>query len=189
MPLYFTRGASLKAIAVYEIALAFLWARARAGRPVRLSNTMLNVVGLAYLFLLGFEITVLRHGLLLCVSHLLLFTALAKLASLRSAGEARTALLVLFLLTLAAASSSTHVSSLLYFGAMAVLGFRALARLAVLADFDEAPPERVLRVDPDGGGLGGRASPARRSSRCRSSTACRASRDRTPSRRSGSTTT
>ncbi len=148
IPLYFTRGAALRAIAVYEIALAFLWVRARAGRPVRLSNTMLNAVGLAYLFLLGFEITVLRHGLLLCVSHLLLFTALAKLASLRGAGEARTALLVLFLLTLAAASSSTHVSSLLYFGAMAVLGFRALARLAVLADFDEAPPERVLRGIP-----------------------------------------
>ena len=45
IPLDFTRGASLKAIAVYEIALAFLWTRARAGRPVRLSNTMLNVVG------------------------------------------------------------------------------------------------------------------------------------------------
>ena len=148
IPLYFTNGASLKAIAIYEIGLAVLWARARAGRPVRMSNGLLNLLGLGYLILLGFEIAVLRHGLLLCVSHLLLFTALAKLASLRSAGEARTALLVLFLLALAAASSSTHVSSLLYFGAMAVLGFQALARLAVLADFDEAPPDRVLGSVP-----------------------------------------
>ncbi|HEY7112622.1 MAG TPA: transglutaminaseTgpA domain-containing protein [Thermoanaerobaculia bacterium] len=148
IPLYFTGGASLKAIAVYELGLAMLWARARAGRTVRMSNGFLNVAGLGYLILLGFEIAVLRHGLLLCVSHLLLFTALAKIASLRSAGEARTALLVLFLLSLAAASSSTHVSSLLYFAAMAVVGFRALARLAVLADFDAAPPERVLRSVP-----------------------------------------
>ena len=38
-------------------------------------------------------------------------------------------LLVLFLLTLASASSSTHVSSLVYFAAMAWLGFRTLADL------------------------------------------------------------
>ncbi len=34
---------------------------------------------------------------------------------------------------------------------MAFLGFRALARLAVLADFEDAPPERVLRSVPTGG--------------------------------------
>jgi len=148
LPLYFTDGASAKAIAVYELALALLWWRARRGRPARLPDTALNLAGLAYLLLLAFEVSVLHHGLLRCVSHLLLFTALAKLASIKSAGEARTALLVLFLLTLAAASSSTHVSSLLYFAAMALLAFYALARLAVLADFEEAPPERVLRSVP-----------------------------------------
>lgn len=148
IPLYFTQGASGKAIALYEAALLFLWRRARSGRPVRLPDLALNLAGLAYFFWLGFEVSVLRHGLLRCVSHLLLFTALAKLASLKSAGEARTALLVLFLLTLAAASSSTHVASLLYFAAMALAAFQALARLAVLADFERAPPERVLRSVP-----------------------------------------
>jgi hypothetical protein len=108
----------------------------------------LNLAGLGYFFWLGFEVSVLRHGLLRSVTYLLLFTALAKLASLKTAGEARTALLVLFLLTLAAASSSTHYSSLFYFAAIALLGFRALARLAVLADFSEAPPQRVLRSVP-----------------------------------------
>ncbi len=148
IPLYFTDGVSAKAIALYEAALLFLWWRARRGRPIRLPDLALNLAGLSYFLLLAFEISVLHHGLLRCVSNLLLFTALAKLASLKSAGEARTALLVLFLLALAAASSSTHVSSLLYFAVMALVAFQALARLAVLADFDQAPPDRVLRSIP-----------------------------------------
>jgi hypothetical protein len=148
IPLVFTGGASVRVIALFQAALLLLWWRARRGRPVRLPDLALNLAGLGYFFWLGFEVSVLRHGLLRSVTYLLLFTALAKLASLKTAGEARTALLVLFLLTLAAASSSTHYSSLVYFAAMALLGFRALARLAVLADFSEAPPERVLRAVP-----------------------------------------
>jgi transglutaminase-like putative cysteine protease len=148
IPLAFTGGASIRVIALFEAALALLWARARGGRPVRMPDLALNLAGLAYFLWLGYEVTVLRHGLLRSVTYLLLFTALAKLASLKTPGEARTALLVLFLLTLAAASSSTHVSSLLYFAGMAWLGLRALARLAVLADFEEAPPQRVFRTVP-----------------------------------------
>jgi len=148
IPLYFTQGSSGKALALYEAALLVLWWRARMGRPVRLPNLVLNLSGLAYFVWLGFEVAVLRDGLLRSVTHLLLFTALAKLASLKTAGEGRTALLVLFLLSLAATSSSTHVSSLLYFAVMALLAFRALVRLAVLADFEEAPPVRILAQVP-----------------------------------------
>lgn len=151
LPLFWTSGARAPALAVYEVALALLWWRARGGRPVRLSNAVLNAIGLSYLFWLGVEVTVVRPGLLRTVVHLLLFTAIAKLASLKRPGEARTALLVLFLLALSAASSSFHVSSLLYFGAMAWIGFRTLSRLAVLADFDAAPPDRVLGSIPTGG--------------------------------------
>ena len=151
LPLLWTEGASVFAIVFYDGALLFLWWRARGGRPARLSNGVLNALGLVYLFWLGFEVLTLRHGILRSVSHLLLFTTIAKLASLKRRGEVRTALLVIFLIAVASASSSTHVSSLLYFGAMAVLGFRALARLAVLADFEDEPPERVLRSVPTGG--------------------------------------
>ncbi|HSS44355.1 MAG TPA: transglutaminaseTgpA domain-containing protein, partial [Thermoanaerobaculia bacterium] len=151
LPLFWTSGASPLAVAVYESALLLLWWRARSGNPVRLSDAVLNVIGLCYLFWLAFEISTLRRGLLLSVSHLLLLTAIAKIASLKRPGEARTALLVLFLLTLASASSSTHVASLLYFVAMAFLAFRALGRLAALADFDEAPPDRVIASIPTAG--------------------------------------
>lgn len=151
LPLFWTNGASAAALAVYEAALLLLWWRARAGSPVRLSNAVLNAIGLSYLFWLGVEVTVVRPGLLRTVAHLLLFTAIAKLASLKHPGEARAALLVLFLLALAAASSTFHVSSLVYFGAMAWIGLRTLSRLAVLADFDAAPPDRVLASIPTGG--------------------------------------
>jgi len=151
LPLLWTGGASRAAIVIYEIILAFLWTRAREGRPVRMSNAMMNVAGIAYLAWLGVSSATLRPGLLPSVAHLLLFTGLAKLASLKRPSEARLALLVVFLLTLASASSSTHVSSVLYFAAAAWVGFRALARLAVLADFDDAPPERVLAAVPTRG--------------------------------------
>jgi protein-glutamine gamma-glutamyltransferase len=151
VPLFWTDGASGFAIILYETVLLAVWRWTKRRRPPRLSNGVLNALGLGYLFWFGFEAMVLRHGLLKSISHLLLFTAVAKLASLKRPGEVRTALLVIFLITLASASSSTHISSFLYFGAMAFLGFRALARLAVLADFGDGPPESVLRSVPTGG--------------------------------------
>ncbi len=151
LPLVLTEGASRKAVLAYVLGVAFLWWRARFGKPVRLSDAAQNVLGLAYIAWLAYSTATLRMGLLRSVAHLLLFTALAKLASLKRPSEARLALLVIFLLTLASASSSTHVSSFVYFLAIAWLGFRALSRVAVLADFDEAPPERVLTSVPTTG--------------------------------------
>ncbi|MEO8433065.1 MAG: transglutaminaseTgpA domain-containing protein [Acidobacteriota bacterium] len=151
LPLFWTEGALPLALAAYELALWLLWWRAHADHPVRLSDTVLNALGISYFVWLGVEVAVFHHGLLRSVSHLLLFTTIAKLASLKRPGEARTALLVIFLITLASASSATHVASLLYFAAMAFIGFRALGRLAVLADFDDAPPDRILRAVPTRG--------------------------------------
>ena len=151
LPLLWTGAASRKAVLAYVVAVALLWWRAREGRPVRLSDAAQNVLGLAYMGWLAYSAATLRTGLLPSVAHLLLFTALAKLASMKRPSEARLALLIVFLLTLASASSSTHVSSLLYFAGMSWLGFRTLSRVAVLSDFDEAPPERVLTSVPTTG--------------------------------------
>ena len=151
LPLLWTGGASQKAILLFEALLAFLWQRARIGRPVRISDAAMNVAGLVYIAWLAFSTTRFRAGLLPSVAQLLLFTGIAKLASLKRPSEARLALLVVFLLALASASSATHVTSILYFAAMAWVGFRTLGLLAVLADFDEAPPDRVLASIPTGG--------------------------------------
>ena len=175
LPLLWTGAASRKAVLAYVLAVAAIWWRAREGRPVRLSDAAQNVLGLLYMGWLAYSAATLRTGLLPSVAHLLLFTALAKLASMKRPSEARLALLIVFLLTLAAASSSTHVSSLVYFAAMSWLAFRTLARVAVLADFDEAPPERVLASVPTAGLsavaiVGGRWRPRPSSSRFRACT-------------------
>ena len=184
LPLLWTHGASRSAILLYELILLYLWSgRASEQTRSRLGRDGSTCSGSSTSAGSDSRSATLRLGLLRSVSHLLLFTALAKLASLKRPSEARMALLVIFLLTLASASSSTHVSSLVYFAVMAWLGFRTLARLAVLADFDEAPPDRVLTSVADGGHVGGRdrrrprRAPSRCSSRCRGSTA------RSPSRR------
>jgi hypothetical protein len=151
LPLLWTGGAGRAAIVLYEALLAVLWWRARSGRPVRVSDAFMNVAGLAYIGWLALSTVRLRSGLLPSVVQLLLFTGLAKLASLKRPSEARLSLLVIFLLTLASASTATHVSSILYFAAVAWVGFRALGLLAVLADFDAAPPDRVLTAVPTRG--------------------------------------
>lgn len=151
LPLLWTGGAGRDAILAYELLLVLLWARARAGRTVRISDALMNVAGLGYIAWLVFSAARLRMGLLPSVTHLLLFTGLAKLASLKRPSEARLALLVIFLVTLAAASTATHVASVLYFVAVAWVAFRTLGLLAVLADFDDAPPDRVLRAVPTRG--------------------------------------
>ena len=151
LPLLWTGGASQKAILLFEALLAFLWYRARIGLPVRVSDAAMNVAGLVYIAWLAFSTARFRAGLLPSVAQLLLFTGIAKLASLKRPSEARLALLVVFLLALASASSATHVTSILYLGALAWVGFRTLGLLAVLADFDEAPPDRVLASIPTAG--------------------------------------
>jgi hypothetical protein len=151
LPLLWTGGASRKAILLYELALALLWWRARDGRPVRVSDALMNVAGLAYIGWLAVSVVKVRSGLLPSVVHILLFTGLAKLASLKRPSEARLALLVVFLLMLASASTATHVASVLYFVTVAWVGFRTLGLIAVLADFDDAPPDRVLAAVPTRG--------------------------------------
>src|SRR4029077_10732859 len=102
--------ASRKSILLFELCLVFLWWRARRGRPVRVSDAAMNVAGLVSLVCLGFSAATLRPGLLPTVVHLLLFTGLAKLASLKRPSEARLALLGVFPVTLPSASASQHAS-------------------------------------------------------------------------------
>jgi septal ring factor EnvC (AmiA/AmiB activator) len=144
VPLPWTGSVSWLALGLYEAALLFFFWRARGGRPAVVSNALLNIAALLYVFFFIFEIRALHHGLVKTASHLLLFTAAAKFGSLRSGREMRTTLLLSFFLILDSASTSTNVASLLYLLLVAVLAFRVLARLAVLADFDAGPPGRVL---------------------------------------------
>jgi murein hydrolase activator len=151
LPLPFSGAATWAAVVLYECVLAWAYLRARRGLPVTASNLALNVAALCYLVWFWIELRYLRHGLVRTASHLLLFTAVAKLLSLKTGREARTALLLLFLLALDSAATSVHVSVLAFFLALAWVAYRTLARLAVLADFDDGPPAAVYRRLPTAG--------------------------------------
>ena len=139
-----TGAASFAAVGVYEALLAAAWIRARRGRPLSLSNAALNVLALAYVAWFFLAARALHAGLVRTASNLLLFTAAAKLVSLKNRREENLTLLLCFFLALDSASTSTHVVSLAFLAVLAAVGFRTLARLAVLADFDRAPPESAL---------------------------------------------
>ncbi|HET7453014.1 MAG TPA: DUF3488 domain-containing protein, partial [Thermoanaerobaculia bacterium] len=139
-----TGAASFAAVGLYEAILAAVWIRARRGRPLAISNAALNVLALAYVAWFFFASRALHAGLVRTASNLLLFTAAAKVVSMKNRREENLTLLLAFFLALDSASTSTHVVSLLFLGALAAVGFRTVARLAVLADFDRAPPEGAL---------------------------------------------
>jgi protein-glutamine gamma-glutamyltransferase len=151
IPLPFTYSISFSVLLLYETAVGLLLWRAFRDHPVRLSDGLLNLMAIGYLPVLFLEVAVLHDGLIRTVSNLLLFTAVAKLASLKRIGEVRLALLLILLLLLDSASNSTHVTVLLYLVAVAWVGFRTLVRIAILADFDRAPPARSLRKLPTAG--------------------------------------
>ena len=143
-----TSAASFGAVIVYEAVVLGAGWRARTGRPWRISNAALNVLAAAYIAWFFLETRALHLGLIRTASNLLLFTAAAKLVSMKNRREENMALLLCFFLALDSASTATHVVSLLYLALLAFVAFRALARLAVLSDFEGAPPEGALRRMP-----------------------------------------
>ncbi|HET9793738.1 MAG TPA: DUF3488 and transglutaminase-like domain-containing protein, partial [Thermoanaerobaculia bacterium] len=146
-----TGAASYAALAVYEALLAAVWIRARRGRPLSISNAALNVLALAYVAWFFLAARALHAGLVRTASNLLLFTAAAKLVSMKNRREENLTLLLCFFLALDSASTSTHVLSLVFLAILGVVGFRTLARISVLADFDRAPPAGALGRVPSWG--------------------------------------
>lgn len=146
--LAWTGAATVVALVSYETVILAAWWRARTGRPWKISNAALNALAIAYVAWFFLETRALHQGLVRTASNLLLFTAAAKLVSLKNRREENTALLLCFFLALDSASTSTHVLSLVYVVALAAIGFATLAKLAVLADFDAPPPGGLLRRLP-----------------------------------------
>jgi len=151
LALPWTSAASFAAVGLYEAVVLGAGWRARAGRPWRISNAWLNVLAVLYVAWFLLETRALHLGLVRTASNLLLFTAAAKLVSLKNRREENMALLLCFFLALDSASTATHVMSIVYLGALALVAFRSLARLAVLSDFESAPPEGALRHLPSAG--------------------------------------
>ncbi|MGH9442026.1 MAG: transglutaminaseTgpA domain-containing protein [Thermoanaerobaculia bacterium] len=151
IPLPWTEVLDFRVLIAYEAFLLFVFLRARRGRPLKISNSVLNVTAAAYVVFFYQEVRFLHHGLVKTATNLLLFTAAAKLASLKSPRDESMTLLLCFFLALDSASTSTHVASLLYLAFIAVVSFRCLARVAILSDFDGSPPAGFFERVPTAG--------------------------------------
>ncbi len=153
VPLFFTYALEVGLLALYLVALGAILLRARRGRPIRVSNALLNVAGLLYLPVYWADVRYGSHSLLRATLHLLLFTMVFRLASLRRERDLSMALVLSGFLFVASVSTSFHVSILLFVAAFGVVAWRVLVRWSLLRDLAAAPEE--WSRDPRAAGLPG----------------------------------
>ena len=141
LPLFFSYSLELGLLALYGLAIGFLLLRAKQGRAPRLSNAVLNVAGLLYLpvFVLDFRFG--SHSLLRSALHLLLFTTIMKLASVKREGDLSACLVLAAFLFVASVGTSFHVSILAFVAAFTLLAWRVLVRWSIWRDLAAAPEE------------------------------------------------
>jgi protein-glutamine gamma-glutamyltransferase len=141
LPLFFSYSLELGLLALYGFAIGFLLLRAKQGRAPRLSNAVLNVAGLLYLpvFVLDFRYG--SHTLLRSTLHLLLFTTVMKLASVRRERDLSACLVLAGFLFVAAVGTSFHVSILAFVAVFTLLAWRVLVRWSIWRDLAAAPEE------------------------------------------------
>ncbi len=146
LPLPFTEVTGWPVLALYWAALALFLARAARGAEDWLPAWALNLLGIAYLPILAADLAgSWRFQLLRPLSHLVMFTLVAKLCSLGRERDKWHALIAAFVLTLAAVGSSVHPAVVIYLGAMLALYLRVLARFAsfhLLAAYGGERPAR-----------------------------------------------
>ncbi len=141
LPLFFSYTLELGLLTVYVLAIGFLLVRAKGGRAVRLSNAVLNVAGLLYLPVFVLDLRYGSQTLLRSTLHLLLFTTVMKLASVRRERDFSACLLLAAFLFVASVGTSFHVSVLIFVAAFALLAWRVLVRWSIWRDLAAAPEE------------------------------------------------
>ena len=156
VPLFFTYALEIGLLAVYLLAIGFLVLRVRRGDVLRLSNTVLNVAGLLYLPVYYLDARYGSQSLLRATLHLLLFTTVFKVASVRRERDLSVTLILCGFLFVASVSTSFHVSVLLFVAAFAFVAWSVLVRWSLWRDLAAAPEE--WQRDPRARELPGRAS-------------------------------
>ena len=146
LPLFFTYALEVGLLALYLSALGFLLVRARRDSILRLSNLVLNLAGLLYLPVYVLDVRYGSRSLLRATLHLLLFTLVFKLTSLRKERDLSMALILCAFLFVASVSTSFHVSILLFVAAFSLVAWPVLARWSLWRDLAAAPEE--WRRDP-----------------------------------------
>ena len=141
LPLFLSYSLELGLLALYVASIGFLLLRAKRGRAVRLSNAVLNVAGLLYLPLFVLDARYGSHTLLRSALHLLLFTTVMKLASVRRERDLSACLVLAAFLFVASVGTSFHVSVLFFVAAFTFLAWRVLVRWSIWRDLAAAPEE------------------------------------------------
>ena len=156
VPLFFTYTLEIGLLAAYLSALGFVLHRARRGSILRFPNFVLNLAGLLYLPVYVFDVRYGSRSLLRATLHLLLFTMVFKLTSLRKERDLSMALVLCAFLFVASVSTSFHVSILLFVAVFGATAWPVLVRWSIFRDLAAAPEE--WRRDPRARELPGRGS-------------------------------
>jgi hypothetical protein len=144
VPLPFSDVVGWPVLGLYMLGVVLFLRRARRDPPAWLPLWAMNVLGLAYLPVLGADLLVLHRGHLVApVLHLGLFALLVKLFAMVRERDKWQTTIGIFFIFLAAMGTSVHPTIALYLAAFLVLGLVLLMRFAffhVLADFSRDDP-------------------------------------------------
>ena len=141
IPLGFTGALPVPALLVYIGALGAVLAFVKAGRVPCLADRWLNVAGVAYFALFWFGVRFGGRSLLRTALHILLFTAVLKLTSIKRERDFSVSLVLATFLLVASMATSTHSTILLFLGGYAAVAWPLLSRWALWRDLAAAPDE------------------------------------------------
>lgn len=141
VPLAFGDTLSPLVLLVYLSALGTLLAFVRAGRIPCLPDRWLNLAGVAFLALFWFGLRFGGRSLLRTALHILLFTVVVKLASVRRERDLSVALTLAVFLLVASMATSAHSTILLFLAAWSAVAWPLLSRWALWRDLAAAPDE------------------------------------------------
>ncbi|MDX9735895.1 MAG: DUF3488 domain-containing protein, partial [Thermoanaerobaculia bacterium] len=141
IPLAFTGALPPAVLLVYLAALGVVLAFVKAGRVPCLADRWLNLAGVAYFALFWFGVRFGGRSLLRTALHILLFTAVLKLASIKRERDFSVSLVLATFLLVASMATSTHSTILLFLGGYAAVAWPLLSRWALWRDLSAAPDE------------------------------------------------
>lgn len=141
IPLAFGDALSPVVLLLYLGSLGVLLAFVRAGRIPCLADRWLNLAGVAFLALVWFGFRFGGRSLLRTALHILLFTAILKLASVKRERDFSVALTLATFLLVASMATSTHSTVLLFLAVYAAVAWPLLSRWALWRDLAAAPDE------------------------------------------------
>ena len=141
VPLVFAGALEPAVFLLYAASLGGLLVAFRRGRIPCLPDWALNVAGVLYVALFWLDVRFGSRSLLRTALHILLFTAVTKLASVRRERDLAVSLVLATFLLVASMATSFHSAILFFLVAFAALAWPLMARWSLWRDLAAAPDE------------------------------------------------